>query len=202
MMMADRERLRLQTNLVGAENQHVVIRETETGNENVRRLRGRNVPIPIPPPPGMCPEAPKTKTPPYPDSAELFDPRISLPIPPTTPEPLTSQIAQTEKGTVAKTNSTPISPQTKQKPPVPLRPTVFGNRDPNIHEVSSEMESDDYHHISEHLQRAAAKINKTKLAITLQDKDKPPSRLSESDEESITDPDRYPYDGGEVIMKR
>ena len=36
MMMADRERLQLQTNLVGAENQHVVIGETETGNENVR----------------------------------------------------------------------------------------------------------------------------------------------------------------------
>ena len=57
-------------------------------------------------------------------------------------------------------------------------------------------------HISEHLQRAAAKINKTKLAITLQDKDKPPSQLSESDEESITDPDKYPYDDGEVIMKK
>ena len=99
-------------------------------------------------------------------------------------------------------DSTPISPQTKQKPPIPLRPTVLGNRDPNIHRVSSEMESDDYHHISEHLQRAAAKINKTKLVITLQDKDKPPSQLSESDEESITDPDRYPYDDGEVIMKK
>ena len=64
------------------------------------------------------------------------------------------------------------------------------------------MESDDYHHISEHLQRAAAKINKTKLAITLQDKDKPPSRLSESDEETITHLDKYPYDDGEVVMKR
>ena len=149
-----------------------------------------------------CLQAPKTKTPPYPDSAEPFDPGISLPIPPTTPEPLTSQIAQTVKGTVSKMNSILISPQTKQKPPVPLRRTVLGNRDPNIHGVSSEMESDDYHHISEHLQRAAAKINKTKLVITLQDKDKPPSRLSESDEESITDPDRYPYDDGEVIMKK
>ena len=106
------------------------------------------------------------------------------------------------KGTVSKMNSIPIPPQTKQKPPVPPRPTLQGNRDTNTHGVSSEMESDDYHHISEHLQRAAAKINKTKLAITLQDKDKPPSRLSESDEESITDPDRYPYDDGEVIMKK
>ena len=64
------------------------------------------------------------------------------------------------------------------------------------------MESDDYHHISEHLQRAAAKINKTKLVITLQDKDKPPSHLSESDEETITNWDKYPYDDREVVMKR
>ena len=34
MTMADRERLQLQTNLVGVENQHIVI--GETGNENVR----------------------------------------------------------------------------------------------------------------------------------------------------------------------
>ena len=63
------------------------------------------------------------------------------------------------------------------------------------------MESDDYQHISEHLQRAAAKINKSKLAITLQDKDKPPSHLSESDEESITDPGMYPYNDGEVVRQ-
>ena len=84
-------------------------------------------------------------------------------------------MAQTVKETVSKTNNIPVSPQTKQKPPVPSRPTLLSNRDTNIQGVSSEMESDDYHHISEHLQRAAAKINKTKLAITLQDKDKPPS---------------------------
>ena len=155
------------------ENQHIVI--GETGNENVRQLHGRNVPIPILPPPWIPPEATKNKTPPYPDSAESFDLGISLPIPPTTPEPLTSQMAQTVKGAVSKMNSIPIPPQTKQKLPVPPRPTVLGNRDPNIHGVSSEMESDDYHHISEHLQRAVAKINKTKLVITLQDKDKPPS---------------------------
>ena len=85
-------------------------------------------------------------------------------------------MAQTVKETVSKTNNIPVSPpQTKQKPPVPLRPTLLSNRDTNIQGVSSKMESDDYHHISEHLQRAAAKINKTKLPITLQDKDKPPS---------------------------
>ena len=33
-MMADRERLKLQTNLVGVENQHVVTRDI--GKENVR----------------------------------------------------------------------------------------------------------------------------------------------------------------------
>ena len=115
MMMADRERLRLQTNLVGAEYQQVVI--GETGNENVRQLFGRNVPIPIPPPSGIPPEAPKTKTPPYPDSAESFDLGISLPIPPTTPEPLTSQIAQMVKGTVSKMNSIPISPKLSKNHP-------------------------------------------------------------------------------------
>ena len=173
----------------------------DIGNENVRRLRGRNVPIPIPPP-GIPPEAPKNKIPPHPDSTESFDLGISLPTPPTIQEPLTSQMAQTVTETVSSTTNTPVSPQTKQKPPVPLRPTLLSNRDTNIQGVSSEMESDDYHHISEHLQRAAAKINKTKLAITLQDKDKPPFRLSESDEESVTDPSMYPYDDGEVVMKK
>ena len=84
-------------------------------------------------------------------------------------------MAQTVTETVSNTTNTSFLPQTKQKPPVPPRPTLLSNRDTNIQGVSSEMESDDYHHISEHLQRAAAKINKTKLAITLQDKDKPPS---------------------------
>ena len=93
-------------------------------------------------------------------------------------------------------------PPIKQKPPVPPRPALLSSKDTNIQGVSSEMESDDYHHISEHLQRAAAKINKSKLAITLQDKDKPPSHLSESDEESITDPGMYPYNDGEVAIKR
>ena len=164
-------------------------------------MHGRNVPIPIPPP-GIPPEAPKNQIPPHPDSTESFDPGISLPTPPTIPESLTSQKAQTVMETVSNTTSTLVSPQTKQKPPVPPRPTLLSNRDTNIQGVSSEMESDDYHHISEHLQRAAAKINKTKLAITLQDKDKPPSRLSESDEESVADPSMYPYNDTEVVMKK
>ena len=160
---------------------------------------GRNVPIPLP---GIYPEAPNNKIPPHPDSTESFDLGISLPTPPTIPEPLTSQMAQTVTDTISKTNNAPASPQTKLKPPIPLRPTLLSNRDPNIQGVSSEMESNDYHHISEHLQRAAAKINKTKLAITLQDKDKPPSRLTESDEESVADPSMYPYNDGEVVMKK
>ena len=132
-------------------------------------MHGRNVPIAIPPP-GIPPEVPKNKIPPHPDSTELFDPGISLLTLPTVPEPLTSQTDQPVMETVPNTTNTPVSPQTKQKPPIPLRPTLLGNRDTNIQGVSSEMESDNYHHISEHLQRAAAKINKTKLAITLQDK--------------------------------
>ena len=36
MTVADRERLWLQTNLVGAENQHIALGETEIGNVNVR----------------------------------------------------------------------------------------------------------------------------------------------------------------------
>ena len=59
MMMADRERLRLQTNLVGLENQHVAT--GDIGNENVRRLHGRNIPIPIPPP-GIHPEPPRIRS--------------------------------------------------------------------------------------------------------------------------------------------
>ena len=82
MTMADRERLRLQTNLVGLENQHVAT--GDIGNENVRQLCGRNVPIPIPPL-GIPPEAPKNKVPPHPDSTESFDLGISLPTPPYCP---------------------------------------------------------------------------------------------------------------------
>ena len=108
MTMADRERLRLQTNLVGVKNQHTVLGETEMGNVNVRRLRSRNIPIPIPPPPGIPPEPPKSTNSPYPDSADPFDPGINLPISPTTPEQ--SQTAQASPQT---------KQQTKQKPPVP-----------------------------------------------------------------------------------
>ena len=121
MTIVDRERLRLQTNLVGVENQTVVLGKSEMGTVNIRRLQSRNVPIPIPPPPPEIPsEPPKNKNSPYPDSADPFDPGINLPISPTTPE--WSQMAQPEKGTVLTNNSISVPPQTKQKPPIPPRP--------------------------------------------------------------------------------
>ena len=130
MTMADRERLRLQTDFVGLENQHVAT--VDMGNENVRRLHGRNVLIP---PLVIPPEVPKNKIPPHPDSTESFDLGISLPTLPTVPEPLTSQTDQPVMVTVPNTTNTPVSPQTKQKPPVPLRPALLGKRDPNIQGV-------------------------------------------------------------------
>ena len=197
MMMEDRESLRLQTDLVGLENQHLAT--VGIGNVNMRRLHSRSVPIPLP----VIPlDTSKNKIPSHPDSTESFDPGIGLPTLPTGSGPLPSQTDQQVTVTVPSTINTPVSPPIKQKPPIPLRPALLGNRDTNVQGIGSETESDDYHHISEHLQRAAAKINKSKLAITLQDKDKPPSRLSESDEESITDPGMYPYNDGEVIMKK
>ena len=46
MMMEDRERLRLQTNLVRQETQH--LSTVGTGNADVRGLHGRSLPIPPP----------------------------------------------------------------------------------------------------------------------------------------------------------
>ena len=97
--MADRERLRLQTNLVGFENQHVVT--GDIGNENVRRLHGRNVPIPIPPP-GITPEVPKNKIPPHPDSTESFDLGISFPTPPYHPRTFNITDGSDNNGTSTK----------------------------------------------------------------------------------------------------
>ena len=64
------------------------------------------------------------------------------------------------------------------------------------------MESDDYHNITEQLSMAAEKINKEKLSLELQDKDKPVSHLSESEEDSVSDSNVYPYDDGEVTFKK
>ena len=85
-------------------------------------------------------------------------------------------------------------------PPKPTLPKMQNNGTPGVQVVSSEMESDDYHHISEQLSRAAEKINKNKLALDLQDKDRRPSRMSESDED-CRQPHVYPYDDGEVTLR-
>ena len=85
-------------------------------------------------------------------------------------------------------------------PPKPTLPKMQNNGTPGVQVVSSEMESDDYHHISEPLSRATEKINKSKLALDLQDKDRCPSRMSESDED-CRQPHVYPYDDGEVTLK-
>ena len=60
----------------------------------------------------------------------------------------------------------------KQKPIISPKPPHLSRKGGASQGVSSgisEMESDDYHHISEHLQWVAEKINKSKLSITLQD---------------------------------
>ena len=74
------------------------------------------------------------------------------------------------------------------------------NGTPGVQVVSLEMESDDYHHISEQLSRSAEKINKNKLALDLQDKDRCPSCMSESDED-CRQPYVYPYDDSEVTLR-
>ena len=101
-----------------------------------------------------------------------------------------------------------LSPQVDKlvKPHLPPKPGSVvpqGNQVVSS-EKGSEMESDDYHHISEQLNRAANKINKTRLALDLQDRERqPPSRLSESDEDGKLKPvQAYAYDDGEVALKR
>ena len=83
MMMEDRERLRLQTNLVGQETKH--LSTVGTGNADVRRLHGRSIPIP---PPAVPPDTSRNKIPSNPDPTESFYPGIIPPTLPTEPEPL------------------------------------------------------------------------------------------------------------------
>ena len=72
-----------------------------------------------------------------------------------------------------------------------------------LHGVSSEMESDDYHGVSKLLAKGAEKINKSKLSLELQDKNRVPSYLSESEEDtpSRSPHEARPYDDGEVSLK-
>ena len=84
-------------------------------------------------------------------------------------------------------------------PPKPTLPKIQGDTS-GVQIVSSEMESDNYHHISEQLSQATEKININKLVLELQDKDRQLSRMSESNEDGIQ-PQVYPYDDGEVKLK-
>ena len=126
MTMEDRERLRLQTNLVGQETQHLAT--VGTGGSVLRQLCRRSIPIPPPPVP---PDTMRTQS--NPDPIESFDPGI----PPFKPDPQLSQTAQKVKANVLDSKLTPPLP--KQKPTVPRRPAHFGNQDATIQGVSSEM---------------------------------------------------------------
>ena len=136
------------------------------------------------------------------DSIQLFDPgiqrRSSLLLEPPPPPPLLKAVSNPRKGS---------SPQVDKlvRPNVPPKPGSVipqGNQGVSS-EKGSEMESNDYHHISEQLNRAANKINKTRLALDLQDRERQPSWLSESDEDVKLRPVQvYAYDDGEVSLKR
>ena len=77
MTAMERERLRIQTDLIGQENQHLV---TTRDSGNVRQLRGCNVPIPTPL--NLIDRS-------GPDSVGSFDPGIeNKPPPPVEPPPL------------------------------------------------------------------------------------------------------------------
>ena len=77
MTAMERERLRIQTDLIGQENQHLV---NTRDSGNVRQLRGHNIPIPTP-----LNLSDKSG----PDSAGSFDPGIeNKPLPPVEPPPL------------------------------------------------------------------------------------------------------------------
>ena len=190
----ERERKRLQTNLVGHEDRHLVnIREDAREMESDRWLRGRSINRPIPTPP-----VPPVTHPSF-DPTQAFDPGIGQKPPlPKYPPPHIPQLGVMRDG-----SSEPPPLNQKVKPSIPPKP---GQSIPQDNQggqvVSSEMESDDYHHISEQLNRAAEKINKVRLIHNLQDREKPPSRLSESDEEAEFErPTHYTYDDGEVALK-
>ena len=103
--MEDRERLRLQTNLVGQETQHLAT--VGTGGSVVRQLHGRSIPIPPPPVP---PDTMRTQS--NPDPIELFDPGI----PPSEPDPQLSQMAEKVTANVLDSKLTPPLPKKNQLP--------------------------------------------------------------------------------------
>ena len=194
MSAAERERLRLRTDLVGQEGQHIVT----LGDDNTRQLWGRKVPLlpqPLTPPPMWNTLA-------NPNPTEVINPGTSPPLvnsPRLIPR---VNLTTSHRNEMEPMIEAPIpTPRVKPAlPPKPPHPKVDSGKQQQG--ISSEMGLDDYHHISEQLHRAAEKINKTKLSLVLQDKDKPTSCLTKSEESSVNDPHVYPYNDGEVLLKQ
>ena len=154
MSAAERERLRLRTDLVGQEGQHVVT----LGDDNTRQLRGRKVPLlPQPPTPPLM-----RNTLANPNPTEVINPGTSPPL--VNPPGLIPRVNLTTShhNEMESLIEAPI-PTPRVKPALPLKPphpkVDSGKQQQGI---SSEMESDDYHHISEKnsskCHRAAEKI--------------------------------------------
>ena len=105
---------------------------------------------------------------------QLFDPgiqrRSSLPLEPPPPPPLLKPVSNPHKGPSSQVGKL-VKPNV---PPKPGSVIPHSNQGVVSLEKGSEMESDDYRHISEQLHRAANKINKTRLALDLQDRERQP----------------------------
>ena len=197
-----REMARLATDLRGQESQHLANPQDEG---NVRQLRGRNVPIPIPPNlrEGSTNDTPPGGTPPLqpPDKTSDVEPPVPPPLPSST-----SSVSPPVPPDATDTKRTPtLTPQTTKPnlPPKPVASRTRGNQRSEMPQgASSEMESDDYHRVSRLLTKQAEKINKGKLALDLQDRDRTPSYVSESEEDTSTHTLKArPYDDGEVSLR-
>ena len=119
-------------------------------------------------------------------------------LPPSLPPP------EIDKQSKQDTITTPVNKSDKPDvPPKPISSRTRSRTRPEMpHGVSSEMESDDYHGVSKLLAKGAAKINKGRLALELQDRNKSYSYLSESDEDiSSQTTQARPYNDGEVSLR-
>ena len=198
----EREQARLATDLRGQEGQHLM---NPQGESNVRRLRGRNVPIPIPPTlrEGLRADLPPGGTP------ALQPPDKTLAAEPPVPPPLLHSSTSVPPVTPPNTSATKRPPSLTNpmtKPNLPPKPVTSRTRSNPRSEmpqgVSSEMESDDYHGVSKLLTERAAKINKGKLALDLQDRDRTPSYVSDSEDDTSSHTLKArPYDDGEVSLR-
>ena len=115
-----------------------------------------------------------------PNPTEVIDPGTSPPL--VNPPRLIPRVNLTtsHRNEMEPLIEAPISTP-RVKPALPLKPPHLKvDSGKQQQGVSSEMELDDYHHILEQLHRAAEKINKMKLSLVLQDKDKPTSCLTGS----------------------